>query len=181
MMKSQVQQSTLQIVRAGESRRILRIARRSGLYFMRSDHYAPRFSSFEKKFHTTHRFEREANGSKEESPKQATHSPDEWDLFRNGKHQWLRTPYSKKKRRTLEVQEFKVPHDGLIQLITLNEPGTMNALSQRMVAELGEEVESIHEEKASGPSRAVVLASAADKAFCAGANLKERASMSIDQ
>ena len=79
------------------------------------------------------------------------------------------------------MQEFRVPNDGLIQLIILNETSSMNALSQKMVAELSEEVEMIHEEKLSGPSRAVVFASAADKAFCAGANLKERAGMTLDQ
>lgn len=65
--------------------------------------------------------------------------------------------------------------------MTLNEPRTSNALSKNMLQELAAEVEAIHAAPSSSPLRALVLSSASDKAFCAGANLKERASMTPDE
>ena len=61
--------------------------------------------------------------------------------------------------------------------VTLNRPQAMNALSRGLVAELGAAVRDLKEESW---VRAVVLTGAGDKAFCAGADLKERRTMSVD-
>jgi methylglutaconyl-CoA hydratase len=61
--------------------------------------------------------------------------------------------------------------------ITLNRPAAMNALSRALVAALAAAVRGLR-----GQSwiRAVVITGAGDKAFCAGADLKERRSMTLD-
>lgn len=62
-------------------------------------------------------------------------------------------------------------------VITLNRPDRMNALSRAMVAALG----NLGRELAGDPEvRAVVLTGAGTKAFCAGADLKERRGMTDD-
>lgn len=60
-------------------------------------------------------------------------------------------------------------------LVTINRPARMNALSQDVVAGLVEAFETLPH--ADGV-RAIVLAGAGERAFCAGADLKERATMS---
>lgn len=63
---------------------------------------------------------------------------------------------------------------GSIALVTLDRPERMNALSRALVArfgELGRELETQQD------LRLVIVTGAGDKAFCAGADLKERAGM----
>ena len=83
--------------------------------------------------------------------------------------------------QSLIVESYKAPNVGAIKVITLNELRTFNALSKSMVAELSDEVETIHEEGTAGNTRVLIIRSEAEKAFCAGANLKERAAMSVDE
>jgi enoyl-CoA hydratase/carnithine racemase len=65
-------------------------------------------------------------------------------------------------------------HDGGVAVITLNRPDAMNSISTAMAEELA----GAYAEVAGDPGvRAVVLAAAGDRAFCAGADLKERARM----
>jgi enoyl-CoA hydratase/carnithine racemase len=67
---------------------------------------------------------------------------------------------------------------GSIALVTLDRPERMNALSRALVArfgEIGREVAALDD------LRLVIVTGAGDKAFCAGADLKERASMSQDE
>ena len=67
---------------------------------------------------------------------------------------------------------------GSIALVTLDRPERMNALSRALVArfgEIGREVAALDD------VRLVIVTGAGDKAFCAGADLKERASMSPDE
>ena len=67
---------------------------------------------------------------------------------------------------------------GSIALVTLDRPERMNALSRALVTrfgELGREVST------QADVRLVIVTGAGDKAFCAGADLKERASMSADE
>jgi enoyl-CoA hydratase/carnithine racemase len=74
------------------------------------------------------------------------------------------------------MAEFLIDTQGTIERWTINGEARRNALSKAMVAELGQ-----HVARVSGPSRtvrAVVLTGAGTKAFCAGADLKERATMS---
>ncbi|MCA2981133.1 MAG: enoyl-CoA hydratase/isomerase family protein [Myxococcaceae bacterium] len=77
------------------------------------------------------------------------------------------------------MAEFRIETFGLMERWTIDGELRRNALSKAMVAELGE-----HVARVSGPSRdvrAVVLTGAGTRAFCAGADLKERASMSPDE
>ena len=63
----------------------------------------------------------------------------------------------------------------------LNRPDARNALSKALLDELTRHVQSISAEGGTGPTRALVLGSTSDAAFCAGADLKERAGMSRDE
>jgi len=57
---------------------------------------------------------------------------------------------------------------------TLTNPTRMNALSRRMITALSEAIAAFSSRR--GP-RAVIITGAGDRAFCAGADLKERATM----
>lgn len=67
---------------------------------------------------------------------------------------------------------------GTVAVVTLNRPERMNALSRRTVETLGQIGRQL---TADTSVRAVVLTGAGDRAFCAGADLKERLGMSDDQ
>jgi enoyl-CoA hydratase len=60
---------------------------------------------------------------------------------------------------------------GAIALVTLNRPHVMNAMNTAMGVRLGEVMQEIAEEAS---IRVVVLTGAGERAFCAGADLKER-------
>ena len=66
-------------------------------------------------------------------------------------------------------------------MLLLNRPKARNALSRELVDKLSEHIQSISSEQGNGPTRALVIASNADAAFCAGADLKERATMNSRQ
>ena len=69
-------------------------------------------------------------------------------------------------------------HDGFIAELTLNRPQAMNALNTAMA----EQIAVATAELAADPAvRVVVLSAAAAKAFCAGADLKERNAMTDAQ
>lgn len=65
-----------------------------------------------------------------------------------------------------------------IGILTLNRPQAANALSIQLLKELNETIEQI---KQNPTIRVVILTGAGDKAFCAGADLKERHCMSLQQ
>lgn len=67
---------------------------------------------------------------------------------------------------------------GSIALVTLERPERMNALSRALVARFGEIGREV---AAQEDVRLVIVTGAGDKAFCAGADLKERAEMSQDE
>ncbi|KAL9055678.1 MAG: hypothetical protein Q9162_003404 [Coniocarpon cinnabarinum] len=98
-----------------------------------------------------------------------------------GSHPALQKPFKTNARNSLIVDSYNAPSAGFIKVITLNELRTLNALSKQMVMELSEEIETIHAEQKPGETRVLIVRSAAEKAFCAGANLKERAEMSLDE
>jgi enoyl-CoA hydratase/carnithine racemase len=60
---------------------------------------------------------------------------------------------------------------GAVRLLTIDGEKQLNVLSRALVAELGEEAARA---ASAAAVRAVVITGAGDKAFCAGANLKER-------
>jgi len=72
----------------------------------------------------------------------------------------------------------KVTRDGGLSVLTLDRPDRRNALSRSVVLELGR----LGRQLTADPTvRAVVLTGAGDQAFCAGADLKERAGMSDEE
>jgi enoyl-CoA hydratase/carnithine racemase len=74
--------------------------------------------------------------------------------------------------------EFRVERREGIEVWTIDAEGRRNAISRAMLAEL----EALVGRAARDPAlRCVVLTGAGDKAFCAGADLKERAAMSEDE
>ncbi|HSU39779.1 MAG TPA: enoyl-CoA hydratase-related protein, partial [Polyangiaceae bacterium] len=76
------------------------------------------------------------------------------------------------------MSSVAVARRGHAVLVTLDRPDRRNALDRATVAELGR----IGRELSPDSSlRAVVLTGAGDRAFCAGADLKERESMSVDE
>lgn len=64
-------------------------------------------------------------------------------------------------------------HEG-VSVLTLRRPRARNALGRQLVRELSEALDTLRQEPT---TRAVLLASAAPGCFCAGADLKERATM----
>ncbi len=69
---------------------------------------------------------------------------------------------------------FREERRGPVEVWTLDAQDTRNAISRAVAAELGARVARV---SASREVRVVVLTGAGDKAFCAGADLKERATM----
>ncbi|HEV3032672.1 MAG TPA: enoyl-CoA hydratase-related protein [Polyangia bacterium] len=67
---------------------------------------------------------------------------------------------------------------GGVATITLNRPRAANALSRELVGGLGQ---AFSRARADDGVRAVVLTGAGGKAFCAGADLKERRAMTLDE
>jgi enoyl-CoA hydratase/carnithine racemase len=74
------------------------------------------------------------------------------------------------------MPEFIISARGAVEQWTLDAPARRNTLSQAAVRELVAHVARVDE--AFPAVRVVVLTGAGDKAFCAGADLKERATMS---
>ncbi|BCR85672.1 putative mitochondrial methylglutaconyl-CoA hydratase (Auh) [Aspergillus chevalieri] len=81
----------------------------------------------------------------------------------------------------IKTQQVPAPGSGNIRVLLLNRPNARNALSKSLLDSLAKQVQSISAEGGTGPTRALVLASSTDTAFCAGADLKERAGMSKDE
>ncbi|THX68059.1 ClpP/crotonase [Aureobasidium pullulans] len=82
---------------------------------------------------------------------------------------------------TIKVSQVPAPHAGSIRILSLNRPSARNAISKQLLSELSQQVEEISNEPEDGPTRALILASESDQAFCAGADLKERLTMSGDE
>ncbi|KAF2144442.1 uncharacterized protein K452DRAFT_222641 [Aplosporella prunicola CBS 121167] len=73
------------------------------------------------------------------------------------------------------------PHCGSIRILSLNRPEARNAISRALLSELRRHVQDVAAEGVDGPTRALVLASDVDTSFCAGADLKERATFTPEQ
>ncbi|HEY0882593.1 MAG TPA: enoyl-CoA hydratase-related protein [Archangium sp.] len=76
------------------------------------------------------------------------------------------------------MSEFLIEPLGPFEQWTINGEARRNALSKAMVSELEANVARVSRDRT---VRAVVLTGAGTKAFCAGADLKERAGMSPDE
>ncbi|KAL2130204.1 hypothetical protein VTI74DRAFT_6771 [Chaetomium olivicolor] len=88
-------------------------------------------------------------------------------------------PGNTKKLSTLLLTDVNAPHVGTIRIIQLHRPRAKNAISRQMLQELSQEIEALHSERTAGGARALVLASAVDNIFCAGADLVERRAMTM--
>jgi enoyl-CoA hydratase/carnithine racemase len=76
----------------------------------------------------------------------------------------------------------RVDHRDHAAFVTLNRAEAANALSKGLVAALERALVALaHEAAKGGDLRVVVLTGAGEKAFCAGADLKERRAMSLDE
>lgn len=73
-----------------------------------------------------------------------------------------------------EDVEVRVSRHGATEVWTLDRPAQRNALSKGVVRELGRLARAA---AADDSVRAIVLTGAGDKAFCSGADLKERRTM----
>ncbi len=73
---------------------------------------------------------------------------------------------------------FVVRREGALEVWTLNQPDRMNALSRAIVREVYD-----HSRRAAKDPdlRAVIVTGTGHKAFCAGADLKERQGMTLDE
>lgn len=76
------------------------------------------------------------------------------------------------------AEELLVSQRGPVRVFTLNRPRAMNALSSRLAGEL---LDAVHQADGDAQTRAVVISGSGDKAFCAGADLKERRLMNAEQ
>ncbi len=74
----------------------------------------------------------------------------------------------------METIKLSRHHDDLVAEITLSRPEAMNAISSQLAGELAQ---ACAEVAADAGVRAVVLSAAGERAFCAGADLKERSTM----
>ncbi|KAL6709598.1 hypothetical protein ACN47E_001533 [Coniothyrium glycines] len=86
-----------------------------------------------------------------------------------------RCAYATSQAPAINVTTVPAPHSGSIRILSLNRPAARNAISRQLLAELTHQVNGIHAEGEKGPTRALILASDIDTSFCAGADLKERA------
>ncbi|KAJ5918869.1 Methylglutaconyl-CoA hydratase [Penicillium verhagenii] len=86
--------------------------------------------------------------------------------------------YSTSSEDVIKIQQIPAPGSGHVRVLQLNRPSARNAISRQLLDSLSQHVKSIAAEEGNGPTRALVVASNVDAAFCAGADLKERAKMS---
>lgn len=89
--------------------------------------------------------------------------------------EFQRRAYSASQSPVINVSSVPAPHCGSIRILSLNRPAARNAISRQLLAELSHHINSIHNEGEAGTTRALILASDVDSSFCAGADLKERA------
>jgi len=71
------------------------------------------------------------------------------------------------------VERLVEPHAG-VTIVTLDRPAARNSLGKNLLGELQDAVAALHHDR---ETRVVIFNSAVEKVFCAGADLKERATM----
>jgi methylglutaconyl-CoA hydratase len=81
----------------------------------------------------------------------------------------------------INIQQVPAPGSGYIRVLLLNRPEARNAISRELLNTLRFHVDAIGAEQGNGPTRALVIASNVDSAFCAGADLKERKGMTKEE
>lgn len=95
----------------------------------------------------------------------------------------------------IEIVDLPAPHSGHIRILQLNRPSASNAISYPLLSALRKEIQTIQsqysqftgaempwtESDIKGPTRALIIASAVDSCFSAGADLKELVSFTQEQ
>ena len=72
----------------------------------------------------------------------------------------------------MSFETLKLEVAGGVALLTLNRPEAMNAINQRLKDELAIALDAVESDPL---ARVLLITGAGEKAFCAGADLKERA------
>ncbi|KAL2884674.1 hypothetical protein HOO65_100078 [Ceratocystis lukuohia] len=114
-------------------------------------------------------------------------------------------PYSSasstKSKSLIQVIDLPAPNSGHIRILELNRPEARNAISVQLLADLRQQIDVVAAQYGSdgeelpqkplmggsmgenkkGATRALILASAVESCFCAGADLKERRSFSSEE
>lgn len=78
----------------------------------------------------------------------------------------------------MTYENILVSQNGHIQTITINKPNQLNALNKQTISELNQALSAANEDSATG---VVILTGSGEKAFVAGADIKEFADFSIEQ
>ncbi len=78
----------------------------------------------------------------------------------------------------MNYNNILVENNGQIQTITINRPKQLNALNKETISELNAALSSANEDQEVG---VVILTGSGEKAFVAGADIKEFADFSVDQ
>lgn len=87
----------------------------------------------------------------------------------------------------IEIVDLPAPHSGHIRILQINRPSACNAICYTLLSALRKEIQAIQsqysqftgaempwtEDDIKGPTRALIIASAVDSCFSAGADLKE--------
>lgn len=112
-------------------------------------------------------------------------------LYRS--HQHIRLSSTAPAPSLIKTHNIPAPHLGHIRVLSLNNPRTRNAISRQLLSELSHEINAVKKEaddevakRATGGAigegtRVLILASEVDECFCSGADLKERAGMSLQE
>lgn len=99
----------------------------------------------------------------------------------------FRRLYSTPSEPLIRITNLPAGTNGHIRVLELNRPQARNAISRDLLASLRAEIDNVQSQYGpngeeisaagideKGPTRALILASAIDTCFCAGADLKER-------
>lgn len=78
----------------------------------------------------------------------------------------------------MSFENILVEQNGYVQTITINRPAQMNALNKQTITELHEALKAANDAESVG---VVILTGAGEKAFVAGADIKEFAAFSVEE
>lgn len=81
----------------------------------------------------------------------------------------------------INARSVPAPHSGSIRILALNNPKSRNAISRALLSELTSHINDISMEGPRGSTRALILTSDVDASFCAGADLKERRTFTLEE
>lgn len=95
----------------------------------------------------------------------------------------------------IEIVDLPAPHSGHIRILQISRPSASNAISYALLSALRKELQTIQSQYSQftgaempwtegdikGPTRALIIASAVDSCFSAGADLKELSSFTQEQ